>query len=548
MRIHGPRILPATALALVFAVASPLGAPAADPDFTAEERQWLATKPTLTVGADPLWPPFSTVDASGALSGIDRDMLDLISARTGIQFKVVSAPAWEGVEALARQGKVDILCGTAKTPEREQFAKFTRPYVPTTVAIITRKDGAFLTSVRQLEGRRVAAPRSHVTSKALAADYPGIQLVLTDNFAEALRKVDRSEADATVSNLTTATYTILSEGLADMKISGVTDYSFDVRYAVVTPGPALAVLDKTLASIPQREVAAIVDRWTGIDFHREQSSRSVRRALLWAGGIAAAIVLLVLLRNRLLARELAERRKVERQLSLANGALRTASEEKGMLMQMLAHDLNSPLTVLTGYCDLLAERSKSDPQTVADIRTMQSAIGRMTKLVGGLLTADAVESGSRQLVMRKLCLCRAARDATEQLRDSASAKQITLQLRDPGECLVSADELALGQVIENLVSNAIKFTPSRGSVEVTVTTGAGFAEARVADTGPGVCESERPQLFRKFCRLSAKPTAGETSHGLGLMMVKHLTESMGGTIRHEPREGGGSIFIARFKV
>ena len=151
-------------------------------------------------------------------------------------------------------------------------------------------------------------------------------------------------------------------------------------------------------------------------------------------------------------------------------------------------------------------------------------------------------------MIHELDLGKATRSVTERLRKAAEAKQIALGFHGENACIVRADDLALEQVLENLVSNAIKFTPRNGSVEVTVKAGDGFAEARVADTGPGVSESERPRLFRKFSRLSAQPTGGESSHGLGLMMVKYLTEAMNGTVRHEPRAGGGSLFIARFKV
>lgn len=516
--------------------------------FTAEEQAWLATKPVLRVGADPFWPPYSLADSAGRLTGIDGDMLDLISKRTGIRFDFVKLDSWAAVEDLAREGKLDVLTGTAMTPERTKFARFTRPYVPSAVAIITRRSDTFLTSLRQLEGWRVAVPREHVVTEILASDYPLIELLLTNDQAEALRKVEHGEADATVANLTSANYTILSESLTGLQIAGMTDYAFDIRLAVIAPGPAFTVLDKTLAAISRRDRTEITDRWTGVEFQRAVSRRMVWKALGWAGGVAAVVMLLFVAWNRRLAHELAERRKVERALSSANEALRTAGEEKTALMQMLAHDLRGPLTSLTGICDLFDLQPSSDARVRDDIGHMHSAVERMTRLVNGLLSADAMENGQRKLVLRELDLVTAASRVIERLCGCAEAKNIALHFQKRAACIVRADELALEQIVENLVANAIKFTPRGGRVEVSVEWKDGGGELRVADTGPGVSEEERPHLFKKYSRLSAKPTAGESSHGLGLMLVKRLVEAMNGTVRHEPGKEVGSAFIVRMKA
>lgn len=516
--------------------------------FTTEEQAWLATKPVLRVGADPFWPPYSMADPAGRLTGIDGDILDLIAKRTGIRFDFVKLDSWAEVEARAQQGKLDVLTGTATTPERMRFAQFTRPYVPTAVAIITRKSDTFLTSLHQLEGRTVAVPREHVVTEILASDYPLIKLLLTGTQAEALRKVETGDADATVANLTSANYTILSENLGGLQIAGMTDYAFDIRLAVLAPGPALTVLDKTLAAISRRDRTEITDRWTGVEFQRAASRRMVWKALGWAGGIAAAIVLGFVMRNRALAREIAERRKAERALSAANDAMRVAGEEKTVLMQMLAHDLRGPLMSLTGICDLFDVQPSSDERLRGDFRTMHTSVDRMTRLVNVLLSADAIESGRTVLTLRDINLVTTARGVTERLRGSAEAKNIALHFHERAACIVRADELALEQVVENLVSNAIKFSPRGGRVEVAVEQADGAAELRVSDTGPGVREDERPHLFKKFSRLSAKPTGGETSHGLGLMVVKRLVEAMDGTVRHEPGKETGSAFIVRIKA
>jgi len=99
-------------------------------------------------------------------------------------------------------------------------------------------------------------------------------------------------------------------------------------------------------------------------------------------------------------------------------------------------------------------------------------------------------------------------------------------------------------VLENLLSNALKFAPPGSRVRVAVEAGnPGTVRVRVMDRGPGIDESDRKRLFQRYVRLSAKPTSGESSTGLGLSIAKQLADAMHGNLAYEPREGGGSSFV-----
>jgi signal transduction histidine kinase len=135
----------------------------------------------------------------------------------------------------------------------------------------------------------------------------------------------------------------------------------------------------------------------------------------------------------------------------------------------------------------------------------------------------------------------------DRLQASAAAKRIDLVFQEQQSTSVRADELALDQITENLLSNAIKFTPIGGKVEVAVRRKDDGAEISVADTGPGVSDAEQPLLFKKFSRLSPRPTGGESSHGLGLMLVHRLVVAMGGSVLYERRQPAGSAFIVRLR-
>ncbi len=259
----------------------------------------------------------------------------------------------------------------------------------------------------------------------------------------------------------------------------------------------------------------------------------VKRLALWIFGTAAVVVIVVLIKNRRLAAELRARK-------VAEAKSQELHEEKDHLMAMLAHDLNNPLQTITLACDKLEETSTDD--TVDIVR---QTVDRMSRLVKNVLNVNALEAGLSSMELKKVDLSNSVADVVASFQPRAKAKAIALSFA-PGEGRILANSDALAQIADNLVGNAIKFTPSGGKVEVAVCKRSGQVEFCVSDTGPGIQDNEKPRLFGKFSRLSAQPTAGESSHGLGLAIVKRLVETMGGAIAVECPAGHGATFRLQF--
>ncbi|MBK9965799.1 MAG: HAMP domain-containing histidine kinase [Holophagales bacterium] len=173
-----------------------------------------------------------------------------------------------------------------------------------------------------------------------------------------------------------------------------------------------------------------------------------------------------------------------------------------------------------------------------------TAAERVRDLVAGLIEASAAEAGRVSLEKRPCDLLSIARKVVETQVTAAAKKEIGIRV-DGTTVVVTGDPGAIQQVVENVVSNAVKFSPWKSTVVVTVRSEGGAGVVEVEDEGPGVNEADRARLFAKFARLSARPTGGESSTGLGLSIVKTLTEAMGGDVSLESPPGHGARFRVR---
>jgi signal transduction histidine kinase len=233
------------------------------------------------------------------------------------------------------------------------------------------------------------------------------------------------------------------------------------------------------------------------------------------------------------------------ELAATNAHLERLNQEKNDLMAIAAHDLRSPLMGMTTLLAMAADdASRAWSAGVSTLRTLEQSGRDMAALVTRVLDAHQTDDRLGQLSVVPGDIAPLVTHAMAPQAAVARAKGISLVVAADAPCVAMHDPQALGRVIDNLVSNAIKFSPPGASVRVAVVPGEDGAGPRiqVTDGGPGISEAERPRLFRKFARLRAKPTGGESSSGLGLYIVKRLVDAMGGSIDVTSADGGGATF------
>ncbi|RMH68880.1 MAG: hypothetical protein D6675_14560 [Gemmatimonadetes bacterium] len=243
-----------------------------------------------------------------------------------------------------------------------------------------------------------------------------------------------------------------------------------------------------------------------------------------------------------------EKEKVEqrtRELQSAVEKLQELIQEKDEIMGIVSHDLKNPLTVILGIAQLGKNQKSFNPQNVSHFfGVIEESGDRMYNLVLKILDAYRLESVQEELPLEPLDIRQPLCRTIDDYQDRAAQKQIKLEYDLPDEpVMVLGETNAALQIFDNLISNAIKYSPPERSIFITVKTTETMVSISIRDQGQGLTEEDLNQIFGKFARLSAKPTGGEHSTGLGLSIAKRLVNMMNGDIRVE--SGGkdkGAIF------
>jgi signal transduction histidine kinase len=266
--------------------------------------------------------------------------------------------------------------------------------------------------------------------------------------------------------------------------------------------------------------------------------------LVLGAGLIAGVALLGSVIGVQVVRLRAER-KMRAATERARAQAEAAEALKSRLLQMASHDLKVPLTALNATATLIA-RSPSDEPAVRRLAAgIQADTARMRTLVRDFLDASAIEEGNLQLHTTGLDLADLARTAIESLQPVAAQKEQRLSLTEPETPLpqVLADPERLRQVFDNLIGNALKFSPLGGEVVVALGAAGAWGFAEVRDSGPGLGPADFAKIFAPYQRLSAQPTGeGEDSTGLGLFIARELLTLQGGRLEVQSQPGRGAVF------
>ena len=206
----------------------------------------------------------------------------------------------------------------------------------------------------------------------------------------------------------------------------------------------------------------------------------------------------------------------------------------------VSHELRTPLTVIKGNVDLMRRMKQADAESLGSI---DEEAGRLTRLVGGLLMLAQAESGKLTLVLKPVELDLLLTEVFTEMCVLAGSK-VHVHLNEIDQVMVNGDRDRLKQVLLNLVSNAIQYTPQGGDVFLSMAKIGEQARIIIRDTGPGIPAEDLPHIFDRFYRAEKSRTRSTTSgFGLGLSIAHWIVEHHAGQIKVESKEGKGTTFV-----
>jgi signal transduction histidine kinase len=285
---------------------------------------------------------------------------------------------------------------------------------------------------------------------------------------------------------------------------------------------ALLVLCATLVPILRRVTAAVEVR----------NRRLVQQAT-------------TLERSLVLAHEArTEAEAARRALSEQNKRLRELDRLKDEFLSLVSHELRTPLTSIRGYLDLVlqGEAGEINPEQRRFLQAVERNSGRLLRLVGDLLFVAQADAGRLSLERASVDLSELAAHCVEESAPAATEKSVSLVLLAEPVAPLLGDRGRLAQVLDNLVSNALKFTPEGGTVQVRTHEEDGCVVLEVEDTGIGIPAADQSRLFERFFRSAVAEDQAIPGTGLGLAIVKAIVEAHSGEISISSREGAGTTF------
>ncbi len=212
-------------------------------------------------------------------------------------------------------------------------------------------------------------------------------------------------------------------------------------------------------------------------------------------------------------------------------------------LAMVSHELRTPLNAILGWSRLLRSRKLDEPRASRALEVIERNAQAQAQLINDLLDSSRIATGNLKLEMQAVDLSRIIEDAADSLCPAAEDKGLALDLDlPPSASSVRGDANRLRQVLWNLLSNAIRFTPEGGRIKMVLRYTSSDARISIADTGQGIRAAFRPHMFERFSQDDRTATRAHDGFGLGLAIVREIVEQHGGKVQVESVEGQGTTF------
>ncbi len=539
--------------------------------MNAGERAFLANRRAsgepLRLLINPDRAPYCYFE-NGQAKGILPAIFDRLAQQLGLTYEFVPVKDRDEYYALRLAGAADVVldfAGDYYMAEEEGY-RITVPYFQTNFARLTL-DG-FTGTVERV----AAMERADAINGYIASRYPEEALIRCKTSEECVQAVLDGRADATFLYAYAAERYIQQD--ERNRLSSVVFGETSMAYAVGSNVPngryLLSLLDKGADSFTSTELDAIVAREMDTGSHTDMSLTAFLYRNPVYGILGTAMIFLLLFVLAMLAARTRSQRRLEKEVALATSELENKTQELSRALQAadaanrakttflnnMSHDIRTPMNAIIGYTALTTTHLDNKARAQDYLSKIAQASNHLLSLINDVLDMSRIESGKVTIEERPENLADILQGLRNIIQSDIHAKHLELFIDtvDVTDEEVFCDRLRLNQILLNLTSNAIKFTPAGGSVAVRVTQkpsqkpDCGIYEFRVSDTGIGMSPEFVKTVFDPFTRERTSTVSGIQGTGLGMAITKNIVDMMGGTIQVDSAIEKGTTFTVQLEL
>ena len=522
--------------------------------FSEEEKEWLKDHTDLHVGYMENYLPYSDTKDDGEATGIVTDMVPKILENLGVESLSVEYTGYRSYNdmlAAVNDGTVDVVfpVGGGLYYSEENGIYQSNPVVSASTDLVYKNE------ITDEESLHFAVnENNNMQYYYIRNNFPEAEITMYPSIDDCLHAVLAREADCTTLNGLRANDILKNREYKDLQLRQLRqgdDRCFGVKIG-----------NEGMLKLINRGVNI-----TGDDYAQNRSYRYVgglsaytlRDVLenymwLFALIILAVIALAVFMLWRDVRRSKAQIRDQERQkkaISEALAAAENANRAKTMFLNNMSHDIRTPMNAIVGFTALAVSNIDNKEQVEDYLKRITVSSQHLLSLINDVLDMSRIESGKMTLEETDVYLPKVIRDLCTIIQPNAVEKQqeLTVDIQGVQDEVVMTDKMRLNQVLLNILSNAVKFTPVGGTIDFRVTEkpsdreGCAIYEFRVKDNGIGMSEEFQKNIFEAFTRERSTTVSGIQGTGLGMAITKNIVDMMGGTITVNSEEGKGSEFI-----
>lgn len=502
-------------------------------NFSMDELEYLQKKEKITVCIDPEWMPFESLKDSKHI-GLTADYFKIFEKRIGIPLEIVNSTSWDESVEFAKQRKCDVMSLVMQTPSRLDYLSFTSTYLDIPLVLATKTDVAFVSDFESLKTEQVGISSGYAFVEILKKKYPNLNIVEVKNVKDGLNRVNKGELFGYIGTLASVGYMFQTEYTGELKIAGKFDDRWELGVGVRSDDKTLFnIFEKTVQSVSEDEHRKIFNKWISIKYESNPDYELVWEIIL----VSIILILIISYWNRKLS-------SLNIELKKAKIKAEEATQTKANFLANMSHEIRTPMNSIVSMAYLLKETKLTEIQNKY-IDSIQSASNNLLTLLNDILDYSKIEAMKLELHNSNFNLIELLDNISNMLKIKADEKNLDFKIvyDKTNTTSLYGDSQRLGQILTNLVSNAIKFTSS-GKVELMVEqlTQDKF-KFSIIDTGIGLTQDEINKVFLAFTQADTSTTRKYGGTGLGLSISKEFVELMGGEIWVESIPKIGSKFI-----